>query len=79
MCIRGGGRIDSLLTFLSACVLTVTPGKVGEVLKSLLLFETHGVAVARTAPIVIAERVTGRRSERGRIVPMAVPVAEEPA
>ena len=56
--IRGVGRIDSLLTFLSAFVLTVTPGKVGEVLKSLLLFETHGVAVARTAPIVIAERVT---------------------
>jgi uncharacterized protein (TIRG00374 family) len=56
--IRGVGRLDSLLTFLSGFVLTVTPGKVGEVFKSLVLFETHGVPVARTAPIVVAERVT---------------------
>ena len=56
--IKGIGRRDSLLTFLSGFVLTVTPGKVGEVFKSLVLFETHGVPVARTAPIVVAERVT---------------------
>lgn len=56
--IRGVGRADSLLTFLSGFVLTVTPGKVGEVFKSVVLFETHGVPVARTAPIVVAERVT---------------------
>jgi uncharacterized membrane protein YbhN (UPF0104 family) len=56
--IRGVTRVDSLLTFLSGFVLTVTPGKVGEVFKSLVLFETYGVPVARTAPIVIAERVT---------------------
>jgi uncharacterized protein (TIRG00374 family) len=56
--IRGVGRIDSLLTFLSGFVLTVTPGKVGEVFKSLVLFETHRVPFARTAPIVVAERVT---------------------
>ncbi len=56
--IRGVGKIDSLLTFLSGFVLTVTPGKVGEVFKSLVLFETHGIPVERTAPIVIAERLT---------------------
>jgi uncharacterized protein (TIRG00374 family) len=56
--IRGVGRVDSLLTFLSGFVLTITPGKVGEVFKSLVLFQTHGVPVARTAPIVVAERVT---------------------
>jgi uncharacterized protein (TIRG00374 family) len=56
--IGGVGKVDSLLTFLSGFVLTVTPGKVGEVFKSLVLFETHGVPVARTAPIVVAERVT---------------------
>ena len=56
--IKGVGRLDSLLTFLSGFVLTVTPGKVGEVFKSLVLFETYGVPVARTAPIVVAERVT---------------------
>jgi uncharacterized protein (TIRG00374 family) len=56
--ITGVGRADSLLTFLSGFTLTVTPGKVGEVFKSLVLVETHGVPVARTAPIVVAERVT---------------------
>ncbi len=56
--VRGVGRVDSLLTFLSGFVLTVTPGKVGEVFKSLVLFETHGVPVERTAPIVVAERLT---------------------
>jgi uncharacterized membrane protein YbhN (UPF0104 family) len=56
--IRGVGRLDSLLTFLSGFVLTVTPGKVGEVFKSVVLFQTHGVPVERTAPIVVAERLT---------------------
>jgi uncharacterized membrane protein YbhN (UPF0104 family) len=56
--IRGVGKLDSFLTFLSGFVLTVTPGKVGEVFKSLVLFETHAVPIATTAPIVIAERVT---------------------
>jgi uncharacterized protein (TIRG00374 family) len=52
------GRADSLLTFLSGFVLTVTPGKVGEVFKSIVLFDMAGVPIARTAPIVVAERVT---------------------
>jgi glycosyltransferase 2 family protein len=56
--IRGVPKLDSLLTFLSGLVLTVTPGKVGEVFKSLVLQQTHGVAVAKTAPIVLAERLT---------------------
>jgi uncharacterized protein (TIRG00374 family) len=56
--IRGVPKIDSFLTFLSGFVLTVTPGKVREVFKSLVLFETHGVPMPKTAPIVIAERVT---------------------
>ncbi len=56
--IRGVAKVDSFLTFLSGFVLTVTPGKVGEVFKSVVLEETHGVPVSRTAPIVVAERVT---------------------
>lgn len=56
--IRGIPKGESFLTFLSGFVLTVTPGKVGEVFKSLILSETRGVAVVRTAPIVIAERLT---------------------
>jgi glycosyltransferase 2 family protein len=56
--IRGIPKGDSFLTFLSGFVLTVTPGKVGEVFKSLVLHETYAVPIAKTAPIVIAERVT---------------------
>jgi len=48
----------SLLVFLGGFSLTVTPGKLGEVVKALLLRESHGIAAARTAPIVIAERFT---------------------
>lgn len=56
--IRHIPKVDSFLTFLSGFVLTVTPGKVGEVFKSIVLFETHGVPITRTAPIVVAERAT---------------------
>jgi uncharacterized protein (TIRG00374 family) len=56
--IKDIGKVDSFLTFLSGFVLTVSPGKVGEAFKSFILFETHGVPIAKTAPIVVAERVT---------------------
>jgi uncharacterized membrane protein YbhN (UPF0104 family) len=56
--VKGVSKIDSFLTFLSGFVLTVTPGKVGEVFKSLILFETHEVPMTTTAPIVVAERAT---------------------
>jgi uncharacterized protein (TIRG00374 family) len=56
--IRGIPKWESFLTFLSGFVLTVTPGKVGEVFKSLVLLKTRGVAFERSAPIVVAERVT---------------------
>ncbi len=48
----------SLLVFLGGFSLTVTPGKLGEVVKAFLLRESHGIPAARTAPIVIAERFT---------------------
>lgn len=48
----------SVLAFLAGFVMTVTPGKVGEVVKSVLLRQSDGVAVARTAPVVLAERLT---------------------
>lgn len=56
--IRHVAPLHSLLVFLSGFVLSVTPGKVGEVFKSAVLAKTHGVPVERTAPIVIAERLT---------------------
>ena len=49
---------DSLTVFLAGFALTVTPGKLGEAIKAFLLRASHGHPVARTAPIVIAERVT---------------------
>jgi uncharacterized protein (TIRG00374 family) len=49
---------ESLLVFLGGFALTVTPGKLGEAIKALLLRESRGIPAARTAPIVIAERLT---------------------
>lgn len=49
---------DSFIIFLSGLAMTITPGKAGELLKSLLLKELKGVAVSRTAPVVFAERLS---------------------
>jgi uncharacterized protein (TIRG00374 family) len=49
---------ESLLVFLSGFTVSVTPVKIGEVIKSLLLKESRGISIARTAPIVVAERLT---------------------
>jgi glycosyltransferase 2 family protein len=56
--IKGIPKLESLLIFWSGFVLTITPGKVGEIFKSSVLEQRHGVPLARTAPIVIAERLT---------------------
>lgn len=47
----------SALVFLAGFVMSVTPGKMGEVFKSLLLSEYRGIGVARTASVVVAERL----------------------
>ena len=49
---------DSAMVFLAGFALTVTPGKLGEAVKAFLLRESHRIPMARTAPIVIAERMT---------------------
>lgn len=51
-------RGDSFLVFLAGFALTVTPGKLGEAVKSFLLRDAHAVPIARSAPIVVAERMT---------------------
>jgi glycosyltransferase 2 family protein len=51
-------RGTSALVFGAGLSLSITPGKVGELVKSFLLRELHDVPVTRTAPIVIAERVS---------------------
>ncbi|MBN1301071.1 MAG: flippase-like domain-containing protein [Melioribacteraceae bacterium] len=49
---------ESLIIFLSGLVMSVTPGKFGELLKSFMLKQNHGIAVSRSAPIVLVERIT---------------------
>ena len=49
---------SSAIVFGAGLSLSITPGKLGELVKSYLLREMHGVPAARTAPIVVAERVT---------------------
>lgn len=51
-------RTDSVLTYFAGFGMVVTPGKVGEWLKCYLLREIHGTPFSRSAPIVIAERLT---------------------
>src|SRR3989442_13562084 len=50
--------IKSLLIFLSGLSMAITPGKVGELLKSYFLKRATGVPISRTSPIIVAERLT---------------------
>jgi uncharacterized protein (TIRG00374 family) len=52
------GSIESSLVFLSGMLMSVTPGKIGEVFKSLLLYESRRIPIERTVPVVVAERLT---------------------
>ena len=49
---------DSAIVFGAGLSLSITPGKLGELVKSYLLRELHDIPVTQTAPIVVAERVT---------------------
>jgi glycosyltransferase 2 family protein len=49
---------DSLGVFLGGFAFSITPGKLGEVFKSVLIKQINGAPVARTAPVVFAERYT---------------------
>ena len=56
--VRGLSTRNSMLIFFSGLGMVITPGKVGEWLKSYLLREVHGTPITRSAPILIAERLT---------------------
>ena len=56
--LAGLSRLRSGLVFLSGLALTVSPGKLGEAFKSVLLKDEVAAPVARTAPMVLAERLT---------------------
>ncbi len=46
------------LVFLSGLAMSITPGKAGEFLKSYLLRDRAAVPVAKSAPVVVMERLT---------------------
>ena len=50
-------KTASVLIFLSGFIMAITPGKMGEVLKSLLIFEHYKVPITQTAPAVFADRM----------------------
>jgi len=50
--------LRNLTIFLGGLSMVVTPGKIGELLKAYLLKASQGVPMARTAPVVMAERIT---------------------
>jgi len=51
-------KVDSFSTFMSGLIMSVTPAKLGEVLKSVLVKEITGASISKTAPIILAERIT---------------------
>jgi uncharacterized protein (TIRG00374 family) len=52
------GVVDSVLLFIAGMTMAITPGKIGEVFKSYLLKRLNGTPISRSAPIVVAERLT---------------------
>jgi uncharacterized protein (TIRG00374 family) len=55
--VSGVSKLESALVFFSGFAMGLTPGKSGEVTKSYWLREMVGAPLARTAPIVFAERL----------------------
>jgi uncharacterized protein (TIRG00374 family) len=51
-------RRQSLLVFLAGFTMSITPGKVGELLKAFLVRDLVGTELSRTASVVMAERLT---------------------
>lgn len=49
---------SSALVFLAGFTMSITPGKLGELLKALLVRDLAGTDVSRTASVVMAERLT---------------------
>ena len=49
---------ESLSVFVAGFSMTVSPGKLGELLKCFLLKDSRNIPVSRTSPVVVAERIT---------------------
>jgi glycosyltransferase 2 family protein len=50
-------RFDSAILFIAGFTMAVSPGKIAEMLKSVVLKTKTGIPIARSAPVIIAERV----------------------
>ncbi len=58
--VRIGAKVgpkDSLAIFLAGLVMSVTPGKSGELLKTLMIRNRTGFPASKSAPAVLAERL----------------------
>jgi uncharacterized protein (TIRG00374 family) len=49
---------ESFLVFNSALSLSFSPGKIGDLIKSVFLKESHKIEISKTASIVLVERIT---------------------
>ena len=50
--------VQDVAIFVAGLSMTISPGKLGEVLKSVFIRQVDGAPIARTAPAVVAERAT---------------------
>ena len=48
---------DSILVFTSGLLMSITPGKVGELLKSFLIKDKYKIPISLSSPIIISERI----------------------
>ena len=44
--------------FISGLSMTITPGKIGELIKAYLIKEVNGTEISVTSPVIMAERLT---------------------
>ncbi len=51
-------KMDSFAIFMSGLIMSVTPGKMGELLKAYLVKQITGTPISKTAPVIIVERIT---------------------
>lgn len=51
-------KIDSFSIFMSGLIMSITPGKFGELMKAYMVKQINGTPVSKTAPIIFVERIT---------------------
>lgn len=50
--------VDSIAIFMSGFIMSVTPGKMGELMKAYLVKQVTHESVSKVAPIIMMERIT---------------------